>query len=102
MSAFWSVYMVSCADDTLYTGITTDINTRINRHNAGKASKYTRARLPVLLVYLEKVGKQSDALRREREIKKLTRKAKWKLVKGAENAVQEVRRVAEHPVPRVS
>ena len=78
----WCVYVLECADGTLYTGCTSSINDRINRHNAGKGAKYTRGRLPVELVYLEKVGQHGDALRRERAIKKLSRKAKLRLVRS--------------------
>ena len=72
----WFVYILRCADDTLYTGITKDIQRRCNQHNAAVASKYTRARLPVVLVYQETVATHGDALRRELAIKKLTRTAK--------------------------
>ena len=72
----WFVYILRCADDTLYTGITKDIERRCKQHNAAVASKYTRARLPVVLVYQETAASHGDALRRELAIKKLTRTAK--------------------------
>jgi putative endonuclease len=65
-----------CADNTLYTGITKNIERRCKQHNAAVASKYTRARLPVVLVYQETVASHGDALRRELAIKKLNRAAK--------------------------
>lgn len=70
------VYMLRCADNTLYTGWTTDLQKRLALHNAGKASKCTRSRLPVELVYFEKCADKSAALKREIAIKKLDRKQK--------------------------
>ena len=73
----WFLYMVRCSDDSLYTGITTDIERRIRTHNAKKGAFYTKNKLPVKLVYQEKIrGGRSEALKRERSIKKLTRKEK--------------------------
>ena len=72
----WFVYILRCADNTLYTGITKDIERRCKQHNDAIASKYTRARLPVVLVYQETIASHGDALRREMAIKKLTRTAK--------------------------
>jgi len=77
----WSVYLLRCADQTLYTGMTNDLKKRIACHNAGKGAKYTRARLPVKLVYLEKMKNESAARKREAAIKKLARKEKLKLTK---------------------
>lgn len=72
----WYVYMVRCADLTLYTGITTDPKRRINEHNGTKAARYTRSRQPVELVYLEQVKDRSSASRREIEIKRLPKREK--------------------------
>ena len=74
----WFVYLVRCADDSLYTGITKDVDRRVREHNEGDklASKYTRARRPVVLVYQETCGSRSAATRREIEIKLLSRKDK--------------------------
>ncbi len=74
----WFVYIVRCADDSLYTGITKDVDRRVREHNEGDklASKYTRARRPVVLVYQETCGSRSAATRREIEIKLLSRKDK--------------------------
>jgi putative endonuclease len=77
------VYIVRCADGSLYTGWTTDLERRLNEHNRGVASKYTRARLPLRLVYHEQMLSKSDALKREFAIKKLTRAQKKKLLAGA-------------------
>jgi putative endonuclease len=74
------VYVLRCADGTLYTGITTDPARRLEQHNAGTASKYTRARLPVTMVFRRRAKDHSAALRRERAIKKLTRAQKEELV----------------------
>lgn len=74
------VYMLRCADGTLYTGYTDDPERRARVHNAGKGAKYTRSRLPVELVYREALGDKSAALRREREIKRLTRAQKLALI----------------------
>jgi len=77
--------MVRCCDGSLYTGIATDVTSRIAKHNEGKASKYTRSRLPVELVYYESVASHGDALRREYAIKQLTPKIKRELLCSAMN-----------------
>jgi putative endonuclease len=71
---------VQCADNSLYTGITNDVEARIAQHNKGKGAKYTRSRSPVRLVYTECAENKGEALRREIEIKQLTTKLKRKLV----------------------
>lgn len=76
------VYIILCKDNTLYTGWTVDLNKRINMHNLGKASKYTRARLPVQLVYFEKFNNKIDAQKREYAIKQLSRQQKLKLIEN--------------------
>lgn len=73
-------YILLCDDNTLYTGWTVNLKNRINTHNSGKASKYTRARLPVKLVYFEIFENKIDAQKREYAIKQLTRKQKLKLI----------------------
>jgi len=78
----WWVYVLRCADGSLYTGITTDPARRLAQHNAGTASKYTRARRPVKMVYHEPAPSHGDALRRELAIKKLPRVAKDALVRS--------------------
>ncbi len=67
----WFVYMVRCADDSLYTGIATDVARRVAAHNAGQGAKYTRGRGPVALVYQESAKDRPSALRREHAIKQL-------------------------------
>ncbi len=76
----WKVYIVKCSDKTFYTGITNNIKLRLETHNLGKGAKYTKSRLPVILVYLERVEDKSNALRREIEIKKLNRSQKINLI----------------------
>jgi predicted GIY-YIG superfamily endonuclease len=67
------VYIVRCADRTLYTGVAKDLRARIRAHNDGRGAKYTRSRVPVRLVYSEAVADRGAALRREHEIKRLSR-----------------------------
>ena len=76
----WWVYLLRCRDGTLYTGITTDLARRLAQHSAGAASKYTRSRRPVTMVYREPALTHGDALRREIAVKKLSRAAKVALV----------------------
>lgn len=76
----WFVYMLRCADDTLYTGITDDVQRRLEAHESGKGAKYTRGRGPLTLVYQEKCEDRSTALRREHAIKRLTRAEKLILI----------------------
>ena len=77
------VYILKCADDTLYTGWTTDVDKRVAAHNAGDGAKYTRPRRPVVAVYVEACNTKSEALRREAEIKRLSRKQKLKLIEDS-------------------
>lgn len=74
------VYILKCKDNTLYTGWTNDLDKRLASHNNGKGAKYTRGRTPVELIYYECLDTKEDALRREREIKKLDRERKLKLI----------------------
>jgi putative endonuclease len=76
----WFVYIVECADNTLYTGITNDLARRIDMHNDGTGAKYTKARAPVKLLYSESVASRSEASKREYLIKKLNRNGKLKLL----------------------
>lgn len=77
----WAVYIVRCADDTLYIGISNDVGKRIAAHNAGKGAKYTKPRLPVALAYCEDAEDRSTASKREAVLKKLTRREKLVLIK---------------------
>jgi len=81
-SSDWFVYILRCADNSLYTGITTDPERRLIEHNAEKSvTKYTRARQPVTMVYQEAVESRSQAGQREAQIKSLTRVQKKALIK---------------------
>ncbi len=75
----WTVYILRCRDGSLYTGITNDFARRLAAHNAGLGAKYTRGRTPAQPVYREHCGDKSTALRRELEIKRLTREKKLEL-----------------------
>ncbi|HJV48325.1 MAG TPA: GIY-YIG nuclease family protein [Geothrix sp.] len=72
----WSVYLIRCRDGTLYCGIALDAEARLRQHEEGKGAKYTRGRGPLALVYREVCGSRSEALKRERAIKRLGRKDK--------------------------
>ena len=76
----WVVYILECSDGSFYTGICNNVEARINTHNASKGAKYTKSRLPVTLVFQENTFNKSESLRREIEIKKLTRKKKRELI----------------------
>ena len=80
MESNWYLYMLRCGDGTLYTGITTDVEKRLETHRAGKGAKYTRGRLPLEVVYRECCGTHSDALKREAAIKRMTRQEKETLL----------------------
>ena len=77
------IYMLRCRDGTLYTGSTDNLERRLAVHNSGKGAKYTRSRLPVVLVYWELCPNKSSALRREYAIKQLSRKEKLFLIQTA-------------------
>lgn len=74
-------YILRCADGTLYSGWTNDLEKRLAAHNAGKGGKYTRARLPVELVYFESFESKNEAMSREAQFKQLSREQKLKLIK---------------------
>ncbi len=78
------IYILKCSDETFYTGWTNNLEKRINAHNLKKGAKYTKYRLPVKLVYSESFENKSDALKREAEIKKMSRQKKLKLIKTGE------------------
>lgn len=76
----WQLYILRCGDGTLYTGIAVDARKRLEMHRSGKGAKYTRGRSPLELVYVEQCGDHPAALRREMEVKKLTRAEKEALI----------------------
>jgi predicted GIY-YIG superfamily endonuclease len=79
--ATYSVYIVACADGSLYTGVATDVLRRLEEHRSGKGAKYTRGRAPLRLVYSEVCGTRSVAQKREAAIKRMTRAEKETLVR---------------------
>lgn len=82
-SSSWFVYILQCVDKTYYTGITTDLERRVEEHNSSpKGARYTRAKRPVHLVYSESCDNRSEASKREHQIKKLTRSQKRDLFVG--------------------
>ena len=78
-------YIVICGDNTLYCGYSNDVEKRVSNHNKGVGAKYTKTRLPVKLVYSECFDTKSDAMKREYQIKQLTRQQKLNLIKKYEN-----------------
>ena len=86
MSGIWYLYVVRCSDDTLYTGITTDLKRRLNEHNtSNRGAKYTKARRPTNLVYYELYQSRSNAQKAEHKFKKLTRIQKEKIIIRGQN-----------------
>ena len=79
----WCVYIVRCADGTLYTGITNNLDKRLQAHNNGAGAKYTKNRRPIVLVYSEAAADRSTASKREYVIKQLSRTQKLALISGA-------------------
>ena len=80
MESVWYLYILRCKDDTLYTGITTDVEKRLEVHRSGKGAKYTRGRSPLTLVHRETCGTHSQALKRELAVKAMAREEKQKLI----------------------
>lgn len=78
-------YMLKCKDNTIYSGYTVDLNKRLEVHNSGKGAKYTRARLPVKLVYFEEFQSKVEAMKAERKFKKYKRSEKEKLILSKKN-----------------
>ena len=81
----WIVYLLKCRDSTLYTGITTDLDARVNAHNKGKGAKYTRGRGPVEVLWTQRDLSHGEALRREIQIKKLSHVCKIELIEQKNN-----------------
>ena len=78
--AMYYVYILKCCDETLYCGYTNDVGKRFETHQSGKGAKYTRGRLPLELVYTEEFETKSEAMKRECEIKKMSREKKMELI----------------------
>ena len=87
----WQVYIILCSDDSLYTGITTDIERRFAQHAGRAGANYFRGRRPKQLVYLESAHSRGTASRREAAIKKLRRPDKQRLIRSEENEINEYR-----------
>jgi putative endonuclease len=85
----WSVYIILCTDNTLYTGIAIDVTRRFDQHAAGRGAKYFRGRQPKQLVYLEPGHNRSSATKREIDLKKLSREAKSKIIASDINKISE-------------
>lgn len=88
----WFVYIVRCADRSLYTGVTTEPDRRVAEHNDGCGARYTRSRCPVSLVYLERADDRGAALRREHEIKRMTAAGKNELCAKKRRVKRRTRR----------
>lgn len=88
MESKWYLYILRCGDGSLYTGITTDLEKRLEVHRSGKGAKYTRGRGPLELAYSEECEDHSHALKRELEIKALSREEKERLIRG-KNGINE-------------
>ncbi|MBQ7415501.1 MAG: GIY-YIG nuclease family protein [Oscillospiraceae bacterium] len=80
MDKSWYLYILRCGDGSLYTGVTTDVEARLEAHRSGKGAKYTRGRGPLELVYSEVCGSHSDALKRELAVKAMTKEEKLMLI----------------------
>lgn len=90
MESVWYLYILRCRDGSLYTGITTDVQKRLEAHRSGRGAKYTRGRAPLALVYREECGSHSHALKRELAVKALPRPEKEKLIESRGNRTEKV------------
>ena len=97
MESVWYLYILRCRDDSLYTGITTDVEKRLEAHQSGKGAKYTRGRGPLELVYQEECGSHSNALKRELQIKALTRAEKLQLLENWEKLQENRESLPKRP-----
>jgi putative endonuclease len=92
----WSLYVLKCKDGTYYTGITNDLSRRVQQHNEGTASRYTRSRRPVKVIFQEPCRGKSSALKKEYAVKSLTRKMKVEYIRakktGARGAPRRLKR----------
>src|SRR5258706_109645 len=98
----WFLYILRCSDGSLYTGITKDVKRRRQQHNAGTASRYTRSRRPVKMIYQETHPDQSSALKREAAIKAMNRREKLTMIHKRKKPAKEVRQIAHlEDVPNI-
>ena len=86
----WQVYILRCSDNSLYTGITNDIEKRLHKHNSGRGAKYTKTRRPVVLVFQEEHETRSAASKREYEVKQYSKEKKEEMVKDYKIEQQEL------------
>lgn len=84
----WHVYLVRCSDGSIYTGISDNVEARVEKHNAGRGAKYTAQRRPVSLMYSEKLKDQGSAMKREAQIKKWGKQAKENLASGVSKSTR--------------
>jgi len=98
----WYLYMVRCGDDSIYTGISINVEARIDKHNSGRGAKYTSTRLPVRLIFVEDQIDQSSAMKREIEVKRWGRKRKENLAKGFLPLKPRSKRVIKPAAKRVA
>jgi putative endonuclease len=85
----WQVYIIICSDNSLYTGITTDVDRRLSQHKSGRGAKYFRGRQPVQLIYLESGHNLSTAIRKEASIKRMKRRNKCVLISSDANQMKD-------------
>jgi len=98
----WHVYIIKCADNTLYTGVTTDVSRRVKTHNVKSGGSYTRIRTPVKLVYQEPHPNQSSALKREAQIKRWTKQKKLALISSNLSLLHTISKSREYLSPNTS
>lgn len=91
MKMNWHVYIIACSDNSLYTGITTDVARRLRQHRSGRGAKYCRGRQPVQLMYLESSHNLSTAMRKEASIKRMTRSNKYLLIASDTNEIADLK-----------
>ena len=89
-NSMWHVYLLKCSDNSIYVGHTTALTARITRHNQGRAARWTSYRRPVLLIYYETYGTETDAVQREQQIKRWSRAKKMALAKGDRRELQSL------------
>ncbi len=82
MDKIWSIYLLECCDNSIYTGISNNVSKRVDKHNASRGAKYTKTRLPVKLLFQRKIGTRSEASKEEYRIKQLSRAEKLEYING--------------------
>ena len=98
----WFVYLLRCSDNSLYCGITTDLDRRLEAHSAGAAARYTRSRLPVQLVWFSEKPNKSEALKEEYRIKRLQKDEKELLVASQQGSENSRLRIEQKPARKVA